>query len=242
MALAGIGNRVEGMHAVRAALASGRVQKLYVERGRKDLAEVADLAKVAGIPIEVVADARDLATTDRPQGVVAECVPIRSVTVDALCQPGALIMVLDHLTDPRNVGAVARSALAFGATGLVVANRRSAPLGPLAFKAAAGALESIPISVVSSIGDTIERFKSNAVWTVGLDAQGTTDIADVAVLGESLALVLGEEGTGLSRLVSERVDVVASIPIEQGVESLNASVAAAVALYEASRARAVPRA
>lgn len=241
MAPAGIGNRVEGMHAVRAALASGRVQKLYVERGRKDLAEVSDLAEAAGIPIEVVPDARDLATTDRPQGVVADCTPIRPVSIDTLSQPGGLIMVLDHLTDPRNVGAVARSALAFGATGLVVANRRSAPLGPLAFKAAAGALESIPISVVSSIGDTIERLKTNEVWTVGLDARGPTDIADVAVLGESLALVLGEEGTGLSRLVSERVDVVASIPIEQGVESLNASVAAAVALYEASRARAARR-
>ncbi len=241
MALAGIGNRVEGMHAVRAALASGRVQRLYVERGRKDLAEVADLAKAAGIPIEIVPDARDLAATDRPQGVVADCRPIRSVSIDTLSHAGALIMVLDHLTDPRNVGAVARSALAFGATGLVVANRRSAPLGPLAFKTAAGALESIPISVVSSIGDTIERLKANDVWTVGLDAAGSTDIANVAVLGESLALVLGEEGTGLSRLVSERVDVVASIPIEKGVESLNASVAAAVALYEASRARAVPR-
>ncbi len=237
MAPAGIGYRVEGIHAVRAALAGGRVQKLYAERGRKDLTELTDLAQAAGIPIEVIKDARDLAATDRPQGVVADCVPIRPVSIDALCHAGALIMVLDHLTDPRNVGAVARSALAFGATGLVVANRRSAPLGPLAFKAAAGALESIPISVVSSIGDTIERCKAKNVWTVGLDAKGSVDIADVRVLDESLALVLGEEGTGLSRLVSERVDVVASIPIKAGVESLNASVAAAVALYEASRAR-----
>ncbi len=238
MAPAGIGNRVEGIHAVRAALAAGRVKRIFVERGRKDLTELTDLARKAQVEIEVIKDARDLAHTDRPQGVVAHCVPIRPVAVDDLAGPGALIMVLDHLTDPRNVGAVARSAAAFGATGLVVAGRRSAPLGPLAFKAASGAFEHLPVAMVSSIGDTIERLKGLDVWTVGLDAGADLDIAEVRVLGDPVALVLGEEGTGLSRLVKDRVDVVASIPMAGATESLNASVAAAVALYEAARARA----
>lgn len=237
MAPAGIGHKVEGIHAAKAALEVGRVRLLYIERGRKDLEELSNLAESAGAKIEVVDDARDKAVTDRPQGVVAECVPIPTVPIDSLCNPDALIMVLDHLTDPRNVGAVARSASAFGATGLVVANRRSAPLGPLAFKAAAGAFESLAVAVVSSIGETIERFKTNQVWTVGLAADGDTAIADVKVLGDAVALVLGEEGTGLSRLVRERVDVVASIPMKGNTESLNASVAAAVALYEASQLR-----
>jgi 23S rRNA (guanosine2251-2'-O)-methyltransferase len=237
MAPAGIGNKVEGIHAATAALAAGRVRVLYIEKGRRDLDELTGLAESAGAAVQLVDDARDKAVTDRPQGVVAECEPIRPVALDSLCVDKAMIMVLDHLTDPRNVGAVARSALAFGATGLVVANRRSAPLGPLAFKAAAGAFESLPVVVVSSIGETIERLKTNRVWTVGLDAGGEVDIADVTVLDESVALVLGEEGTGLSRLVRERVDVVASIPMQGESESLNASVAAAVALYVTSRTR-----
>ena len=237
MARAGIGSSVEGVNAVRAALAAGRARVIHIERGRRDLGELRELGESAGAEVRLVDDARDLASTDRPQGVVAECHPISTVRIDDLAGPGALLVVLDHLTDPRNVGAIARSALAFGSTGLVISDRRAAPLGAVAFKAAAGALESIPVAMVKSVGDAVDRLKQADVWTVGLDSTGSVDIGDVNVLSEPVAVVVGEEGSGLSRLVAERVDVLASIPMAGSAESLNASVAAAVALYECARAR-----
>ena len=146
-------------------------------------------------------------------------------------------MVLDHVLDPHNLGAVARSALAAGLTGLIVASRRAAPLSVLAFKAAAGALERLPVAVVNSIADSLSRMNKGGVWTVGLAMGSTTQLFGLALLAEPVALVVGEEGSGLSRLVSERCEVIASIPLASEVESLNASVAAALAAYEVMRVR-----
>jgi 23S rRNA (guanosine2251-2'-O)-methyltransferase len=123
-------------------------------------------------------------------------------------------------------------------SGLVVANRRAAPLSAVAFKAAAGALETIPVAIVSSIADAVSRLKKLGVWTVGLAGGSTTSLFGFDLLSESVAVVVGEEGGGLSRLVGERCDVIASIPMEPGVDSLNASVAASLAAYEVMRIRA----
>ena len=145
MAPAGYGNRVEGLHSVAAAAARGRVRKLWVEEKRLGRAEVADIVNVVGrASTALVDDVRPMAETEAPQGVVAECVPIMPVPVDDLADPEAAVVVLDHIEDPHNVGAIARSALASGMTGMVVSSRRAAPLSATAFKAAAGALETLP--------------------------------------------------------------------------------------------------
>jgi 23S rRNA (guanosine2251-2'-O)-methyltransferase len=154
--------------------------------------------------------------------------------------PAALV-VLDHLEDPRNVGAIARSALAAGMSGLVLARRRAAPLGATAFKAAAGALERLPVALVSSVAQAVADLGRLRVWTVGLDADAEQSLFGLELLGEPVAVVVGAEGRGLAQLVAERVDVRAAIPIGGGVESLNAAVAASLACYEVSRVRAARR-
>jgi 23S rRNA (guanosine2251-2'-O)-methyltransferase len=151
--------------------------------------------------------------------------------------PTALV-VLDHLEDPRNVGAIARSALAAGFSGLVMSSNRAAPLGAAAFKAGAGSFEHLDLVVVGSIAAAIDDLKRHGVWTVGLEGEGDQSLFGLSLLTEPVAIVLGAEGSGLSRLVSERVDVLAAIPIDARVESLNASVAAALALFELARIRA----
>jgi 23S rRNA (guanosine2251-2'-O)-methyltransferase len=148
------------------------------------------------------------------------------------------VLVLDHLEDPRNVGAIARSAVAAGVMAMVVGGRRAAPLGATAFKVAAGALEHISIAVVSSIPEAIRRLSRMGLWTVGLDTGGDRGLWGLDLLAEPVAIVVGAEGRGLSRLARDRVDVVVSIPMAAGVESLNASVAASLALFELRRRRA----
>lgn len=241
MARPGIGNSVEGIHAVTAALAAGRVEHLTVERGRLDsLAGLVAEARRRGIAIETVADVRAAAATEAPQGVVARCRPIAPASLEAAvaATTPAALLVLDHLEDPRNVGAVARSAVAAGIGALVIPEHRAAPLEATAFKAAAGALEHLPVVIASSIANVVDALKRLEVWTVGLDAGGSRSLFGLDLLAEPVAVVLGAEGAGLSRLVGERVDLVASIPIHGPVESLNASVAAALAVYEVARVRA----
>jgi 23S rRNA (guanosine2251-2'-O)-methyltransferase len=242
MAPAGFGDRVEGLHAVAAAVAAHRVVELWVETSRvhqTDFAALAALAQQDGARVHVVKDVTDLAETSSPQGVVARSRPIVSKSVDELLDvPRPALMVLDHVIDPHNVGAVARSALAAGLTGLVVADRRAAPLSAVAFKAAAGALERLPVAVVNSIADTLSRLNKGGVWTVGLATGSATQLFGLSLLSEPVALVVGEEDSGLSRLVRERCEVIASIPMSPDAESLNVSVAAGLGAYEIMRIRA----
>lgn len=240
MARPGIGNSVEGVHAVTAALAAGRVERLTVERSRlESLEAMLATARRLGVDTEIVADVRRDAATDAPQGVVARCRPIPFVSLEAVVAATAptAVLVLDHLEDPRNVGALARSAVAAGIGGLVIPEHRAAPLEATAFKAAAGAFEHLAVAEVSSIANAVDALKRLQVWTVGLDAGGRQSLFGFALLAEPVAIVVGAEGSGLSRLVRERVDVVASIPIRGPVESLNASVAAALAVFEVARVR-----
>lgn len=240
MADHGIGTRLEGFHAVAAAVAAGRVTHLQVARGRLRRPEVADLvagARGAGVAVDEVDDVTG--ETGAPQGLAARARPLRPVSLDdalGRADPAALL-VLDHVEDPRNVGAIARSAAAAGLGGLVVPSRRAAPLGATAFKAAAGALERLAVVVVSSVADAIGDLRRRDVWSVGLAAGAHASLFGLSLLAEPVAVVVGGEGKGLSRLVADRLDTVAAIPLAAGVESLNVSVAAALAAYEVMRAR-----
>ena len=240
MALAGYGDSVEGVHAVAAALSAGRVEKLYVEEGRRGRLG-ALLSTVDENMVKFVEEVRSLADTDAPQGVVARCRPIQPVTLDSLSTDDAAILVLDHIEDPHNVGAAARSALAAGVGAMVISDRRAAPLSGTAFKAAAGSLERLPVAIVGSIPEALSRLKDHGVWIVGLEAGGDRSLFGLDLLTEPVAVVVGSEGSGLAELTRKRCDVLASIPMATNTESLNASVSAALACFEIMRVRSSPR-
>jgi 23S rRNA (guanosine2251-2'-O)-methyltransferase len=242
MASAGIGDRVEGFHAVSAALTAGRVIKISVESGRmrrNEYEALIERARSAGVAVEVVDDVRPLAETSAPQGVVAAARPIPPPTLEeaAARTTPAAVLVLDHLEDPRNVGAAARSALAAGITAMVVPTRRAAPVSGTAFKAAAGALEHVAVVEVSSMARAIEKLRGLGLWIVGLDGSAERSIFGHELLAEPVALVVGGEGAGLARLVAERCDTLVRIPMVGATESLNASIATAIAVFEVARVR-----
>ncbi len=149
-----------------------------------------------------------------------------------------LVVALDGVTDPRNLGAVARSAAAFGGHGLLIPSRRSASVTAGAWKASAGALARVPVARASNLVQALGAYQEAGIFVAGLDAAGDVTVADLPVADAPLALVVGSEGRGLSRLVAERCDVIARIRMEDTTESLNAGVAAGIALYEISRQRA----
>nr|PZN45749.1 MAG: 23S rRNA (guanosine(2251)-2'-O)-methyltransferase RlmB [Actinomycetota bacterium] len=148
-----------------------------------------------------------------------------------------LIVALDGVTDPRNLGAIARSATAFGAHGIVVPSRRSVGVTASAWKTSAGTLAHLPVARASNLNNTLREYRDQGLFVVGLDGDAALDISDVELLTEPLVLVIGSEGKGLSRLVREHCDVTARIPMATATESLNAGVAAGIALYETSRRR-----
>lgn len=244
------GSQVEGRQAVRELLRAGRRrvrQVLMVAPGRTDaLAEIADLAEASGVAVRVVGrDQIDaMALTDAPQGVIATASPVPERDLSDLLRrppdgPVPFLVVLDGVTDPHNVGAVMRSALCAGASGLVVGRHRSGHLAPAAVKAAAGAVEYLPVATVAGIPAALSLMAEAGVWTVGLDAGGGASLWDLGVATEAVAVVLGAEGRGLSPLVRQRCDVVAAVPMAGPLDSLNVSAAAALACFEIARRRAV---
>jgi 23S rRNA (guanosine2251-2'-O)-methyltransferase len=177
------------------------------------------------------------------QGLALKVAPYRyaapdeliDVARDAAAQP--LIVALDGITDPRNLGAIARSVAAFGAHGILVPSRRSAGVTAGAWKASAGALARVRVAQASNLAQALAAYQDAGLFVVGLDAAGGEDIGDLQLADSPLVLVVGAEGRGLSRLIAERCDSIGQIPIT-GAESLNASVAASIALYSVSRLRA----
>jgi 23S rRNA (guanosine2251-2'-O)-methyltransferase len=150
----------------------------------------------------------------------------------------ALLVALDGVTDPRNLGAVLRSAAAFGAHGVVVPARRAAGVTATAWKVSAGAAARVPVARATNLTRTLQSYRDAGMFVVGLDGESDTDLASVELVAGPVVLVVGSEGKGLSRLVRESCDVVASIPISSATESLNAGVAAGIALYVAQARRA----
>ena len=237
---------IYGINPVVEALRAGRVKALRVsERGSVTTGRVADViqaAERAGVPVRRVAPAElDRATRGGVhQGVLADAREPDSFSVEDLVAQAAgvpLIVVLDGIEDPHNLGAILRTVDAAAADGVVRQARHAAPLGGAAAKASAGAVSHVKIAEVVNIARALEQLKQVGVWTVGFagDAQKRYDELDLTV---PTAFVVGAEGTGLRRLVRERCDWVVAIPMAGHVQSLNVSVAAGVALFEALRQRA----
>jgi 23S rRNA (guanosine2251-2'-O)-methyltransferase len=202
---------------------------------------VDEIVELAGTTVRFVSPEQlaGAARTDAPQGVVARADPIPEADLDALlAEPAAFLVALDGVTDPRNLGAVMRSAETAGATGVVLSRHRSARLTPAAMKAAAGAAEHLPVARVGGIPAALDRVRRAQVWAIGLDEAGDRDIGDVEIATEPLLLVLGAEGGGLAALTKRRCDVLARIPTHGHVASLNVAAAAAVACHEIARRRA----
>jgi len=233
---------IYGLNPVLEALRARRVRAIRLaDRFDQRTAGIVQLAEAQGVPVRrVTREALDGETRHGVhQGVAADVEALAPVTLDELTarrDPPPLIVVLDEVEDPQNVGAILRTMDAVGATGLVRQTRRAAPLEGAAAKASAGAVHHVPIADVVNIARAVEDLKAAGVWTIGLDAGAelTYDRWDLTL---PTALVLGAEGHGLRRLVRERCDGLARIPMRGHVGSLNVSAAAAIVLYEADRQR-----
>jgi 23S rRNA (guanosine2251-2'-O)-methyltransferase len=242
---------VFGLHAVRTLLRlrPERAESLLLLKGREDarISEVLELAKAAGIRVEW-RDARELdrlAGGDRHQGA---CVRMRAVGVlgegaldeilDRAVAP-PLLLVLDGVQDPHNLGACLRTADAAGVNAVIVPRDRAVGLTPTVRKVASGAAESVPLIQVVNLARTQRWLKERGIWMIGADDQAPKSIYETA-LDMPVALVLGAEGTGLRRLTRENCDALIRIPMLGAVESLNVSVATGVVLFEALRQRTAP--
>lgn len=240
---------MEGRQAVRELLLAGRRRaREVVLAADLDPApiidDIIDLADERKVTIRQLSRQKfeSLTRTDSSQGVMAGAAPLEPVSLEQLTAPrrGAppFLVLLDGVTDPGNLGAVLRTAECAGVTGVVLPRHRAAHVTPTVTKAAAGAIEHLPMTVVSGLPTAMRALSDGGLWTVGLDAGGETSLYELTTATEPLALVLGAEGAGLSRLVRDRCDTVASIPLGGVLGSLNVSAAAAVACFEIARRRA----
>jgi 23S rRNA (guanosine2251-2'-O)-methyltransferase len=206
------------------------------------LEEIVGLARSAGVPVRSVPRARldAAARTDAPQGVLAHAVPLEEHDLAGMCaaSPRPFLLMVDRVTDPHNLGALLRTAEVGGATGAVLPRHRAAHVTPTVAKAAAGAIEYLPIAVVPGVPTALADLAARGIWTVGLDPDGARPVHDLELATEPLALVVGAEGEGLSTLAKARCDVVVSVPQHGRVASLNVAAAAAVAVFEIARRRA----
>ena len=238
---------IEGRNAVVEALRVGRsIDKIFIAKGETDktLGHIASKAREAGIVV-VDADRRKLdnmSVTKAHQGVVAlvgvneycEVSDILALAREKGEQP--FIIVCDEVSDPRNLGAIIRSAECAGAHGVIIPKRRSAGLTSVVAKTSAGAVSYVPVARVPNIPALLEQLQKEGVWVFGTAAEGTSDLYSADLKGPA-AIVIGSEGDGMTRLVREKCDFLVSIPMKGRISSLNASAAAAILLYEAVRQR-----
>jgi 23S rRNA (guanosine2251-2'-O)-methyltransferase len=232
--------RTKIIHGVRPVIEALRSRKreVFEVLDAAKISEVAKVADVAGVPVKKVPRTRieELARGAAHQGVAARVGPYPySDLGEILAAPDPLILVLDSVTDPRNLGAVLRAAEGAGASGVVIPKDRVVDVTAAAVKASAGASEHVPVARETNLRRAIDRMKEAGVWVYAAEVGGTT-YTELDLSG-SVALVLGSEGRGVRRLVREGCDGAVSIPMVGAVESLNVSVAAAILLYEARRQR-----
>ena len=238
---------IEGRNAVIEALRAGTaIDKIYIARGETDatLGHIASTARNKGVVV-VEADRRKLdgmSRTKSHQGVVAIAAVREYASVDDILNAARdkgeapLVVVCDELSDPHNLGAVIRTAEAAGAHGVIIPKRRSAGLTAIVAKTSAGAVSYLPVARVPNLTALLKELKEQGLWVFGTAADGRTSLYEADLRGPA-AIVIGSEGDGMSRLVREQCDFLVSIPMRGRVNSLNASAAAAVVLYEAVRQR-----
>lgn len=241
---------MEGRRAVLELLAAGRrpVRRLWLAEGldpSPQLDEIEALAARRKVRVETVGRSRleAEARTDAPQGVLALARPIEPVPLEELCAPrvrGAepFLLVVAGVTDPRNLGALLRSAECAGVTGVVLARHRAAHLSPTVAKVAAGAIEHLSFAVVGGIPAALAQLSEGGVWTIGLAGESDRSLYDLPLGTGPVALVVGSEERGLAPLVRRRCDEVVAIPQHGALVSLNVGVAGAVACFEVARQRA----
>ncbi|MBN2885788.1 MAG: 23S rRNA (guanosine(2251)-2'-O)-methyltransferase RlmB [Chromatiaceae bacterium] len=239
---------VAGIHSARAALKFGAegVSVLWLEKTRRDrrLAELAELARAAGVQVRQVAreELDRVAEGANHQGALAWVrVPAArserdlDALLDALAEP-PLLLLLDGVQDPHNLGACLRSADGAGAQAVIAPRDHAVGLTPVVCKVASGAAESVPYVQVTNLARTLDWLKERGLWLIGTAGEAETDLYATTLTGP-LGLVMGGEGKGLRRLTRERCDALVRLPMRGQVESLNVSVAAGVCLYEARRQR-----
>ena len=235
---------IAGRNPVAEALRSGRaLNKVMVQDGTRGVTEIIAAAKEKGVAVEFVkSDKLDkLAQGVRHQGVVAYAAPVEFKTLeDALKKAAAkgeapFLLLLDELQDPQNLGALIRTADAAGVHGILLPKRRSCPLNAVVAKISAGAVEYVPVIQIGNIVQQLKDLKKQGFWVAGADMGG--EPYTKANLTGPLVLVIGAEGKGLGRLVMENCDIIVSLPMQGGVNSLNAAAAGAVLMYEVVRQR-----
>ncbi|SBW11491.1 putative TrmH family tRNA/rRNA methyltransferase YacO [uncultured Eubacteriales bacterium] len=238
---------IEGRNAVIEALRAGtNIDKIYIARGETDaaLGHIASTARGKGIVV-VEADRRKLdgmSRTHAHQGVIAMAAVREYASVDDILNAARekgeapLVVVCDELSDPHNLGAVIRTAECAGAHGVIIPKRRSAGLTAIVAKTSAGAVAHLPVARVANLTGLLKELKDEGLWIFGSAADGTTPLYQADLKGPA-AIVIGSEGDGIGRLVREQCDFTVSIPMRGKLNSLNASAAAAILLYEAVRQR-----
>jgi 23S rRNA (guanosine2251-2'-O)-methyltransferase len=248
---------IAGRNPVREALERGErsIEKVMLARGVTGRAEseIRRAAKAAGVPVQVVPQQRleQMAPGVNHQGVVAVASAIDYADFDAMLAMVAtsveevqrrkpVLVALDEIEDPHNFGAILRSAVAAGAAGVVVPERRQAPLSPAAVKASAGTADRIPVARVTNLADALVQCKERGYWVAGLDAEGDSSVWE-ADWDRPVVLVVGSEGRGMRPRVRDMCDFLVAIPMRGPAESLNASVAAGVTLFAAVRDRDLSR-
>ncbi len=242
------GTQVEGRQAVRELLLAGerRTYEIVIsnEVERVDIiSDILDLADELRVPVTHVSRAKldSVSHTDAPQGIVARAGEIAETPLEKLFETvdghAPFLLAVDGVTDPGNLGALLRIAECAGVTGVILPKHRAVHVTPTVTKTAAGAIEYLPMALVGGLPTAIETMKAAGIWTVGLDMDGDTAVHDLEVAQSGVCLVLGAEGKGLSRLVRQRCDLIASIPLHGRLASLNVASAGAVACYEVARLR-----
>ena len=238
---------IEGRNAVTEALRVGTpIDKVYIAKGETDaaLGHIAAKARSAGIAV-VDCDRRKLdamSITHSHQGVIAVAAVREYASVEDLLAAAAakgeppLLVVCDELSDPHNLGAVIRTAECAGAHGVIIPKRRSAGLTAVVAKTSAGAVSHLPVARVANLPSLLKQLKKEGLWIFGAAADGPVSLYEADLKGPA-AIVIGSEGSGMSRLVAETCDVLVRIPMKGKLNSLNASAAAAILLYEAVRQR-----
>lgn len=238
---------VVGRNSVMEALKSGRsVNKVLVAKGEKQgsIKEIIALARSSGLVVQEVEAGKlnELSGGMRHQGIAALAAPVDYVEIEDILAKAAgmgeapFLVLLDELEDPHNLGAILRTADASGVHGVLIPKRRSCPLSATVAKTSAGAVEYVPVARIGNISQTLKSLKKAGLWVVGADMSGDREYYEADLTGP-MVVVIGSEGKGLSRLTREHCDFLVRIPMRGRINSLNASVACSLLLYESLRQR-----